>query len=354
MASVYAPVERQERSPFFQQSLLPAMPIGTPLLLGGDWNCVAEDLDLVGNQPGTRQHGFQSGLLVFQQALSFQDAFRCLHPQVRDFTHTATNIASQPELTHGLLATACFQMSVTDLFLSDHYGKAVTVSPAHAPPRGPRLWSMPPAIISHPAFKTLMTAQIQTFQANPVTTTLGRAARWNKLKVDIQDVARNYCSTFHAQRTGHLRVLRVRASQARAAYVAAPGSHHALDALRHTAADLLQHRRQQAATDALRAGVLLHEYGDMSACYFHHLHRQRQQATVISHLQQLKGLPVADLCTVHGRQKASLSTSSQQTAPQASSGSCLLSCQHSNRCCLHWTGIRGPTSTRRCRAGHHA
>ena len=36
---------------------------------------------------------------------------------------------------------------------------------------------MPPAI-SYPAFKTLMTAQIQTFiQANPVTTNLSRAAR---------------------------------------------------------------------------------------------------------------------------------------------------------------------------------
>ncbi len=84
-----------------------------------------------------------------------------------------------------------------------------------------------------------MTAQIQTFlQANPVTTTLSRAARWDKLKVDIQDVARSYCSTFLAQRTGQLRVLRARASQARAAYVAAPGCHHALDAFRRTAADL--------------------------------------------------------------------------------------------------------------------
>ena len=110
-------------------------------------------------------------------------------------------------------------------WLSDHYGVAVTVSPANAPPRGPGLWSTLPANISHPAFKTLMTAQMQTFlQANPVTTTLTRAARWDKLKVDIQDVAGNYCSTFHAQRTRQLRVLKVRASQARAAYVAAPGS----------------------------------------------------------------------------------------------------------------------------------
>ena len=172
--------------------------------------------------------------------------------------------------------------SVTDLIFSDRYGVAVLVSPANAPPRGPGLWSMPPAINSHPEFKALMTAQIQTFlQAYPVTTTLSRAVRWDKLKVDIQDVARSYCSTFHAQRTGKLRVHRVRASQDRAAYVAALGSEYALDALRHTAANLLQHRRQQAATDALRAGVLLHEYGNQSTYYFDHLHRQRQQATVI-------------------------------------------------------------------------
>ncbi len=244
MASVYAPVERQEPAPFFQQSLLPAMPIGTPLLLGGDWNCVAEDLDLVGGQPGTRQHGFQSGLLPFQQALSLQDVFRCLHPQAREFTHTATNNASTARIDRWLVSDSLLPdvsaASVTDLILSNHYGVAVSVSPANAPPGGPGLWSTPPAIISHPEFKALMTAQIQTFlQANPVTKTLSHAARWDKLKMDIQDVARNYCSIFHAQRTGKLRVLRVRASQARAAYVAAPGSHHALDALRHTAADHL-------------------------------------------------------------------------------------------------------------------
>jgi len=148
MASVYAPVERQERAPFLQQSLLPAMSIGTPLLLGGDWNCVAQDLDLVGGQPGTRQHGFQSGLLPFQQALSLQDAFRCLHPQAREFTHTATNNASSARIDRWLgsdsLLPNVSAASVTDRILSDYYG----VSPANAPPRGPGLWSMPPAIIS--------------------------------------------------------------------------------------------------------------------------------------------------------------------------------------------------------------
>ena len=35
IASVYAPVERQERTPFFHSSLLPALPAGTPLAFGG-------------------------------------------------------------------------------------------------------------------------------------------------------------------------------------------------------------------------------------------------------------------------------------------------------------------------------
>jgi len=182
----------------------------------------------------------------------------------------------------------------------------VSLSPANAAPRGPGLWSMPPAVISHPTFKALMTAQTQAFLHNhPLSTTLSRAERWDQLKVHIQDVARGYYFTFHAQRTGQLRSLRVRASQARAAYVAAPDSQHALDALRHTAAALRQHRQQQAATDALRAGVLLHEYGDQSTYYFHHLHRQRQQATIITQLQQQSSSPVADLYTADGKQQAS-------------------------------------------------
>ena len=174
--------------------------------------------------------------LAHQNALGLQDAFRCLQPQAREFTHTATNNASSARIDRWLVSDSLLPnvsaASVTDLILSDHYGVAITVSPSNAPPRGPGLSSMPPAIISHPAFKTHMTAQIQTFlHANPVTTTLSRAARWDQLKVHIQDVVRGYCFTFQGQRTEQLKVLRVRASQAHAAFVAAPGSQHGLQCM---------------------------------------------------------------------------------------------------------------------------
>ena len=309
LASVYAPVERQERAPFFLQCLVPALPARTPLVLGGDWNCVAGDQDLVGGQPGTRQHGFHSGLLPLQQALGLQDAFRHLHPDAHEFTHTATSGSSSARIDRWLvsdsLLSAVSAATVSDTKPGDHYGVTLSLSPAAAPPRGPGVWAMPAFIISHPAFKTLMTAHIQAFfQAYPVSPTLNRADRWDLLKVDIQDVARNYCSTFHARRTAQLRALRVQASSARSAYLADPANQRALDELRNTAVDLQQHRQQQAATDALRAGVLLHEYGDQSTFYFHHLHRQRQQATTISQLQLQPTSPVADLCTDVGRQQA--------------------------------------------------
>ena len=80
---------------------------------------------------------------------------------------------------------------------------------------------------------------------------LSRAVRWDQLKVHIQDVARHFSSTLHAERTTQLRALKVRASIARAAYLTDPANQQALQQLRDTAATLQQHRQQQAATDAL-------------------------------------------------------------------------------------------------------
>ena len=250
------------------------------------------------------------------------DAFRHLHPQASDFTHTATSGSSSARIDRWLvsdsLVSAVSAATVSDFQPADYYGVTLSLSPAAAPPRGPGVWLMPPFIISHPAFKALMTAHVQAFmQAHPVSSALSRAVRWDQLKVHIQDVARHFSSTLHAERTTQLRALKVRASIVRAAYLTDPANQQALQQLRDTAATLQQHRQQQAATDALRAGVLLHEYGGQSTYYFHHLHRQRQQATVISHLQQRRDSPLADLCTEAGRQQASSIISSFFSADSA-------------------------------------
>ncbi len=55
-AAVYAPAESRDRQSFFLDELLPALPAGPPLALGGDWNCIAGDQDCLGGRPGSRQN----------------------------------------------------------------------------------------------------------------------------------------------------------------------------------------------------------------------------------------------------------------------------------------------------------
>jgi len=73
------------------------------------------------------------------------------------------------------------------------------------------------------------------------------------------------------------------------------------------------------ATDALRAGVLLHEYGDQSTYYFHHLHKQRSklQSLVACSSTRTPQWQTFALWTADSKLTASLSTSFQLTAPHA-------------------------------------
>ncbi len=129
---------------------------------------------------------------------------------------------------------------------------------------------------------------------------VSRAARWDKLKVNIQEVEGTIAPHFMPGVQGSSQCsayepARLERPMWQLQAVMMPWMHCAIRQ---------QHRRQQAATDTLRAGILLHEYRDQSTYCFNQLHRQRQQGAVISHLQQQQGSPVADLCTINGRQQA--------------------------------------------------
>ena len=87
---------------------------------------MANDQDLIGGQPGTRQDGFQHGLLPLQQALGLQVAERNLQPQEREFTHTATSGSSSARIDRWLVTDSLLPnvsaTLVSDIRPSDHYG----------------------------------------------------------------------------------------------------------------------------------------------------------------------------------------------------------------------------------------
>ena len=114
-------------------------------------------------------------------------------------TYAATNISSSARINRLLISDSLLHCisaaSVTHLVLTDRCKVSVSVLPANAPPERPELWSIPPVIISLPVFNTAQTKDFSC--AKPVHTALSRAARWEQLKMHIQDAARGYFASDH-------------------------------------------------------------------------------------------------------------------------------------------------------------
>ena len=90
--SVYAPSTAAGRAAYFTHSLLPSLPHDRQLLLGGDFNCIASQLDLLDPHgiPGGRLTGYHDGLRHVEAERQLFDVWRERNPVRRSFTHTAT------------------------------------------------------------------------------------------------------------------------------------------------------------------------------------------------------------------------------------------------------------------------
>ena len=120
------------------------------------------------------QSSIQQGLLPLQQALGLQDAFRHLHPDAREFTRTATSGASSARIDRWLVSDSLLQQSAQPQLQTSGRQTTMVSLCRSAAPLGPGVWAMPANITTHPAFKTIMTAQIEAFMlACPVSSQQG-------------------------------------------------------------------------------------------------------------------------------------------------------------------------------------
>ena len=99
VASVYAPTYRDERCQFFAEQLPPVLsPVEHPLLLGGDFNCVADEFDVMGGGAASlaaRQVGYWGGLQLVEERMQLVDVFRERHPDTREVTHIVHTSAAR-------------------------------------------------------------------------------------------------------------------------------------------------------------------------------------------------------------------------------------------------------------------
>lgn len=294
VVSVYAPVAPASREGFFTASLLPALPSDRQLLVGGDFNCVADASDVVGGDAARvarRQLGYAGGLQTVEAERSLRDAWRALRPlTVGGFTHTSSAGTAarldrwlvSDSLVDGLRAAST---GVEVGLPGDHLGVSLGVVVPNPTLVGKGPWRLAPHWLEDETFKARINSAVPAFlAANPPTAALSRGARWDALKQLIRSVSTQYVLGVAQARRRRKRHLEEEARRAMAAFSAAPANTAALQFWLGARARLQGHWDREARDAALRAQVLWQHWGEQGTFWFHRVTRERQARTAIANL----------------------------------------------------------------------
>ena len=224
VVSVYAPSTSEHRQPFFAQQLLPYIPQGRHLIVAGDFNCVADDLDVTPNAHGTRRTGYTGGLATVMHTFGLNDAWREQHPAASAVTHVCASSRTGARLDRFLVSTdVLLHTTHTDILEGlpgDHLGVSLRIVAPQGIQQGPRPWIFPPELIDDDIYSKELSDLIRHFLLDhPLTISFDHRARWDALKAEIRD----HCSEFLRRSALRLnamhRSLTERARTARVAFV---------------------------------------------------------------------------------------------------------------------------------------
>ena len=300
IANVYAPASGgRDREEFYSTVLRPALQAGPGqgevLLVGGDFNCVADtQLDVVGG--GTaRTAGFLGGLDAVQHEAGLIDAFRALHPGTIEFTHRST-CGSAARLDRWLVHEAAMHMvtdaRVVDGWPGDHRAAQVTLTFVEGVIRGPGRWAMPLPLLGDREFcDELRVAMVHWLAARPIGQGRTAGARWELFKQFV----REYCMrhSLEAARRRRQAGRELQDAAGRAAELWAGVGQSAAGAEQWAAAQAVaqQHHEAEARKAAHFAGVLWEDYGESSTFWFHRLGVKRRANTTIAELADTLAQP---------------------------------------------------------------
>ena len=284
VVSVYAPSTSEHRQPFFAQQLLPYIPQGRHLIVAGDFNCVADDLDVTPNAHGTRRTGYTGGLATVMHTFGLNDAWREQHPAASAVTHVCASSRTGARLDRFLVSTdVLLHTTHTDILEGlpgDHLGVSLRIVAPQGIQQGPRPWIFPPELIDDDIYSKELSDLIRHFLLDhPLTISFDHRARWDALKAEIRD----HCSEFLRRSALRLnamhRSLTERARTARVAFVLHPQDPTRYNILQEAQRDLSTYVSQRAQQASSRAGTLWQLYGEQSTYYFYHQAQQKRAQT---------------------------------------------------------------------------
>ena len=315
VVSVYAPHTAASRPAFYRHQLLPSLPQDRRLVLGGDWNCISSELDLLdpAGNPAHRYPGYWDGLREVEAARQLHDVWRERNGTARTFTHVSSSGTSARldrwMVSEQLLAWVSpgpHAAGQTVGYPGDHLGVTLSLTIPGSLVPGQGAWRLSLHLLDDQQLCNTITTRLPEFAAaHPISHTYSHGQRWEDIKQLIRDLATQRSYQLALQRRQATRDLEADSRTAQAAYAAAPTNAAALTAWRE-AHYLLQELNAAAAHAAAnQAGLAWQQYGEQSTYWFHHVARERQAQTAIAALRSgvAPDSPVLELRSADDREE---------------------------------------------------
>ena len=291
--SVYAPCVAAQRAAYFTHTLLPSLPTDRQLLVGGDFNCVAGQLDVLGPDSSVlgRTTGYYDGLRIAETDRQLFDIWRDRYPDRQTFTHAGSQSLARldrwlvSEQLRRWISTAPDALDQTAGYPGDHQGVTLSLTAPGGTYFGRAAWRMPLHLLDDEGFCTEIADVITAYlQDHPTSELLSRGQRWVHLKRHLRLRATTAALRTARARRQALRALEMDSRTAQAQYEANPADAASLLAWRQAHHLLQQLNAAASHSAAVQAGVVWQHYGEQSTFWFYHLARERQAQTTITQL----------------------------------------------------------------------
>ena len=275
VASVYAPANSGQRRCQFFADMMPVLPEGRHLFVGGDFNCVRDAaLDQQGQSaagfgPVPRESGYAGGLDALEAAFDLVDIWRERHPGIAGFTHLAANGLGRScaRLDRWLVSSSldswCATADIIPGWPTDHLSVSLELFPPTGVCKGPGPWSFPLPLLHSDHFCEELNNVIVTYlQEHPVSQAFTHVMRWDALKCLIRDHTQQYSFVAAQRRRAKRRMLEGKVERAMHAAALSQDDLNALPAFQSAQAELQQYHLSEARLGAIKAGVLDQHYGE--------------------------------------------------------------------------------------------
>lgn len=292
--SVYAPSLAEHRNDFYLNHLMHAIPQSRHILIGGDFNCVADDLDVTPNALGTRRTGYVGGLHTVQQTFGLTDVWRDQHPTQRSITHVCASSLTGARLDRWLVSTdVLFHCSNTDTvegLPGDHTAISMSIVSPQGIEQGPRAWTFPAQLTDDKSYEAELHSLIDQYLSDHVISdSLSHRDRWDGLKAEIRDHCIEYQRRAALKQSAMHRLLVNSVRKAREAFVDFPSNPERFEDLQRAQREIDAFASDKARQAAARASALWQHYGEQSTFYFYHLEQERKRKTAWVEVQDTNG-----------------------------------------------------------------